>query len=161
MIILKITKADCLQILLTIVLREAPQGQITTIPMEQQMEKCFRLFSLQHDGSALAGPRSWRAEGRRTAWLGWGSDRRSGCVVGQRWTQMLSGSVWRAVIVLQDCDLQSDNAVSPPSTGRPTGRYLTANRWWCKPRFKPLCSGLQFSRCKSNCENVLRDLMYL
>lgn len=41
----------------------------------------FKLFPLQCGRSALTGP---RAEGGRTAWLGRGSDRRSGSVVG-RW----------------------------------------------------------------------------
>lgn len=97
------------------------------LPAEQQMESALNCFHFNTVEVPSRDP-SWRAEGRRTAWLGWGSDRRSGSVVGQRRTQMLSGSVWRAVIVLHGCDLQSDNAVTPPSASRPTGRYLTANR---------------------------------
>lgn len=59
------------------------------------------------------------------------------------------------------CDLQSDSTITPPSTSRPTRRSLTVNRWWCKECFKPFCSGLLSSCYKSNCENVLRALMYL
>lgn len=99
------------------------------LPVEQQMESALNCF---HFNVVEVPSRDPELEGwgRRTAWLGWGSDRRSGSVVGQRRTQMLSASVWRAVIVLHDCDLQSDNTVTPPSTSLPTGRYPTANRWW-------------------------------
>lgn len=74
---------------------------------------------------------------------------------------MLSVPVWRALIVLQDCDVQSDNTVTPPSSSHPTRRPLTGNRWWCKPHFKPPCSDLQFMHSKSNWGNVLRGFMYV
>lgn len=43
----------------------------------------------------------------------------SGSAVGQRRTQMLSGSVWRTVIVLQNCDPQTDNTVTRPTPDVP------------------------------------------
>lgn len=68
MIIFKITNSGCLQhtvlILLTIILREPPQGQIARPPYRAANGKYFKLFSLQACGSALVGG---RAAGRGTA----------------------------------------------------------------------------------------------
>ena len=115
----QITHNDCLkhtqQKLLTIIPRGPRWVQITFSPRSGEWKVLYSVVFSSTWWKCPCGNKSWRAEGRTTAWLGWGSDRRSGSVLGQGRTLMLSHRVWRLVIVLPDCDLQTDDTVNPPS----------------------------------------------